>query len=341
MSDLLGNQDTIRASIDQFISQFGDFKHTEELNHSIWSLLRFYELQGSPSDCRMMTTVIKEIRKTRQVFGRYSDHRKVCVFGSARTPQDHIDFQMAESFSQAITKKGFMIITGAGGGIMEACNKGSELNMSFGLNINLPFEQDPNPYIASSPKLIDYHYFFIRKLAFIRESDATVLFPGGFGTHDEGFENLTLTQTGRCAPRPLVMIASPDSTYWTTWHQMIQTELLGRELVSPDDMHLYKVVDNVQDAIEEITQFYRVYHSIRYLPNYTVMRLETQLSSELIDEINQTFKHLLLEGSFTQTSAAEIQEEVQLYPDKPRLVFHFNRREYGTLHHLIRRINQG
>jgi len=340
MSDLLEHEDEIRASITEFTSKIGNFPHHEELTDSIWSLFRLHQLKGSYSDARLMTTTTKEIRKTLQVFGRYKDRRKVCVFGSARTPETHIDYIMAEELAREACRLGLMVITGGGGGIMEACNKGSEANMSFGLNINLPFEQSANPYIASSPKLINYHYFFTRKLAFIRESDATVLFPGGYGTHDEGFENLTLTQTGRCAPRPVVMIASPDSTYWTSWVDYVEKELLHRELISPDDLHLFKIVNSVEDALKEITQFYAVYHSIRYLPNYSVIRLEHPLSQEVLEELNDTFSGLLInDGTFKQLSADDIPEDSHLHPEKPRLVFPFNKREYGTLHRLIRRIN--
>jgi len=340
MKEDLRHKETTCKKINQFISEFGDFPHSEELTQSIWSLLRLHDLHGSLSDYKMMTRVIKEIRKTLHVFGRHADHRKVCVFGSARTPADHIDYQMAENFSREISKQGFMVITGAGGGIMEAGNKGAGVNMSFGMNIDLPFEQDPNPYIASSSKLVNYHYFFTRKLAFIRESDATVLFPGGFGTHDEGFENLTLTQTGRCAPRPLVMIADKSNSYWQTFAHMVKTEFLDKQLICPDDTYLFKVTNTIEDAIQYVTQFYRVYHSIRYLDHHATMRLNQPISPQLLDEINAEFKGILTEGKFVLGHAEDCADDAHFYPDKPRLIFSFDRRQYGTLHRLILRVNE-
>jgi uncharacterized protein (TIGR00730 family) len=334
------DKDVVLGQIDDFLSQFEGLGASDILRQSVWTLLRLHGSSNSTRhDALMVRRILRELRMTVKVFSKFKDVRKVAIFGSARTLPSDPSYQMAEEFARKITHKGFMIITGAGGGIMEAGNRGAAANMDFGVNIDLPFEQDPNPFIADDPKLVNYHYFFTRKLTFVRETDGTVLFPGGFGTHDECFETLTLIQTGRAAPRPVLMVAPAGDDYWDKMHEFIREKLELTGLISPEDMALYKVVHSVDEAVYELIHFYRVYHSIRYIGDKTVMRLNTFLSEETLAYLHDHFSHLLVEGMFRQCTSAETPEDCVNFPSNPRLVFNFNMKDYGTLTQMIHYLN--
>src|SRR5436190_19590956 len=208
---------------------------------------------------------MRELRYCFKVFAGYLGKRKAIVFGSACTPPEHPAFKVAVEFGRQIVEAGWMVITGAGHGIMEAGHVGAGREHSFGLNILLPFEQSANPVVHGDPKLMTLRYFFTRKLLFIKESDAVVLFPGGFGTQDEAFEALTLVQTGKSHIFPIVLVDEPGGTYWQAWQRFIESELLDRGYLSPADRFLYTVTDSVEEAVRTVTGFYRVYHSMRYV----------------------------------------------------------------------------
>lgn len=339
MSHLLNNKKEATEKIAQFLQSFGPFKSHDLLIDSIRTLMRSHTVNTTSSDFCLINTALNEIRESLKVFSPFKSYRKVCLFGSARTKEDQPHFQMAEAFSKKITQKGYMLITGAGGGIMEAGNKGSEPNMDFGVNIDLPFEQSANPYIADDPKLVNYHYFFNRKLFFVKESDATVLFPGGYGTHDEGFEILTLIQTGRCAPRPIILVCTEESRYWDDWEIFVEDQLLKQGLISPEDKSLYTICHDINEAVATIEKFYSVYHSIRYLENETVIRLNTPLPKTYIDTLNKNFSDILKSGEFKLKTIDDIPEEKDLFPDQHRLCFHFNTYNFGRLFQLINFIN--
>lgn len=336
--NLKTNKDDIYTHIKQLIDHIDSVEYHPDLADAIWSLLHIHQMNTPPSDLALTTTVIDELRRTFSTFNRYTDRRKVAIFGSARTPETHPEYLMAEAFAKLITQKGYMVITGAGGGIMEAGNKGSEFNMDFGVNINLPFEQHANPYIANDQKCIDYNYFFTRKLAFVKESDATALFPGGYGTQDELFEILTLIQTGRTSPRPIVMLAHPDSTYWHTWETFIRDDLLSNKLISSADLSLFTMTDSVETAVEYICRFYRVFHSIRYIENTAILRLHSRLDNTALARLNHTFSDIITDGQIKQMSVEDIPEDAHCYPDKIRLVFSFNMKDFGRLTELIRQL---
>lgn len=335
----MSDKPAVVEKLEAFVSQFETLSSIDLLKESMWTLLRMHDSNSTRSDARMVRRILREIRDTIKVFHKFKDVRKVSIFGSARTLPTDPSYIMTEAFANQITRKGFMIITGAGGGIMEAGNKGAMPNMDFGVNIDLPFEQDPNPFIADDPKFINYHYFFTRKLTFVRESDATVLFPGGFGTHDEFFEILTLVQTGRSAPRPIIMVAPKGNDYWKTLEAYIRTELLDRNLISPQDLSLYSRVESAEEAVHEITHFFRIYHSVRYIGTQTVFRLNTVLPEETMEKLQTEFAYLLRDGNFQLATTEETPEDCLNYPDKPRLVFNFNRHNYGGLIELIRFLN--
>jgi uncharacterized protein (TIGR00730 family) len=246
---------------------------------------------------------------------------------------------MALEFSRKISEKGYMIITGGGGGVMEAGNRGAG-DKSFAANIVLPNIQDVNPYVSKGEKLIHFKYFFTRKLIFVKESDGTVLFPGGFGTNDEAFEMLTLFQTGKAMPRPIVLVNAPKMTYWETWLKFIEKEMVKRNFISKEHLKLFKIVSSVKEAIDEIVNFYRVYHSIRFIGPHTVLRLNRSLPDSKIIELNKTFKDILVEGKIQTSGPSAIEKEQKDFVDLPRLVMKFDRHSYGRLNEMIRQINQ-
>lgn len=290
-------------------------------------------------DLSMVATTLKEFRQSFKVFSPFRDVRKVCIFGSARTPEDDPDYQNTMKFSNLITHRGFMVITGAGPGIMEAGNRGAEVDMSFGLNIKLPFEQQPNKYIDLNSKLVSFKYFFTRKLMFLKESDATVLFPGGFGTHDEAFESLTLLQTGRCAPRPLVLLASEGNSYWTQWRDFVESEVAGKGFISKEDLSLFTVPSSVEEAVEQVSLFYQTYHSVRYFQDLAVIRLNSGLKPSTVSELNRQFSDLLRSGQFELVEPDQFAMDSHDYQDKYRLVFRFDKMSFGRLCQLIWALN--
>ncbi|HTO59539.1 MAG TPA: LOG family protein [Pseudomonadales bacterium] len=294
---------------------------------------------ASVGDLKLAGAAIREMRTAFKVFAPYRHVRKVSTFGSARTQAGDPTFVLAETFARHIADAGFMVITGAGGGIMEACQRGAGRERSFGVNIQLPFEQEPNPLIKGDPKLILFKYFFTRKLFFLKEAHGVVLFPGGFGTHDEGFETLTLIQTGKSALIPLVLLDRPRGTYWKTWQRYVEEHLLRRAMIAREDLALYTVTDNVDAAVREITTFYRVYHSSRYVRDLLVLRLNHRLPDQFVAELADEFHDIVTRGTLVQRRALGAERaEVELR-HLPRLVFHFDRAHYGRLRMLIDRIN--
>jgi uncharacterized protein (TIGR00730 family) len=246
---------------------------------------------------------------------------------------------MAVEMSELIVKNGFKVITGGGPGIMEAGNKGAGREESFSLNIKLPFEQRHNPFIAGDKKAISFKYFFNRKLFFLKESDVTVIFPGGFGTLDEGFETLTLIQTGKSKPRPIILIEPPNSQYWNRWIGFVKSELSRGDFISRNDMSLFIHVNSVEKAIDEILQFYRVYHSIRYVGEKTVIRLNQALSSEDINALNKKYSRILRSGKIEPTDSLPAEQKDEEFLDLPRLVMDFNRHDFGIFHEMLHFLN--
>jgi uncharacterized protein (TIGR00730 family) len=291
-------------------------------------------------DVKLLSTALKELRYAFKVFSPYKGRRKVSVFGSARLPPEHPAYQQAVEFGRRAAEAGFMVITGAASGIMEAGHVGAGRENSVGVNILLPFEQEANAVIAGDVKLMHLKYFFTRKLLFVKESDAVALFPGGFGTQDEGFEVLTLIQTGKSHLFPVVMVDEPGGDYWKEWQHYVETALLGRKLISPEDVHLYKITDSVDEAMAEILQFYRVYHSMRYVSGELVLRLQRALPEALLERIRTEFASILEGGTFEQTGALPEESNDSHLAALPRLRFRFDRRSLGRLRLLIDTINR-
>jgi uncharacterized protein (TIGR00730 family) len=295
----------------------------------------------SRGDLKILSRTLRELRYAFKVFSPYRHVRKVTVFGSARTLPEQPVYEQAMGFGRAMAAHGWFVVTGAASGIMEAGHVGAGRDHAMGLNILLPFEQDVNPVIAGDSKLVYMKYFFTRKLMFVKESDAFCLMPGGFGTLDEGLEVLTLLQTGKHDMMPVVLLDQPGGDYWTVFDQFIRSQLLDRGMISPEDLSLYRLTDRVEDAVEEILRFFRVYHSMRYIHTNLVFRLHETPSEALLAEINDSFRDILIDGRFTVGEPLSEERDESHLANMPRLIFHFNRRAYGRLRQLIDRLNQG
>ncbi|MBK1791906.1 LOG family protein [Persicirhabdus sediminis] len=290
-------------------------------------------------DFKTMNRALKEMRYANEVFYPFRSTRKVGVFGSARTQPHEPEYQAAVDFSRKMRDANFMTITGAGPGIMAAGNEGAGREDSFGLNISLPFEATANSYIAGDEKLIDFNYFFTRKLSFVKESDAVAAFPGGFGTMDEIFETLTLMQTGKVRIYPLVLVDAPGGTYWKFWLQFVQEHLHRLNLISDSDFSLFKVTDNVDEAVEEITNFYRNFHSYRYVGDHLVIRLLKPLTKAAINKLQKDFKDVIKSGKIKLSEALPEEANEPRLAELPRLVFRHGHRDFGRLREMINAIN--
>ncbi|HTY61769.1 MAG TPA: TIGR00730 family Rossman fold protein [Acidobacteriota bacterium] len=295
---------------------------------------------GDIGDLKLINNCLKELRYSFKIFSPYRDAKKAVIFGSARSGKDSAEYKMAEEFAEKMTNKGYMVVTGGGSGVMEAGNKGAGPGKDFALNIRLPFEQKPNPYLDEKERLINFKYFFTRKLIFIKETDATALFPGGFGTNDEGFEALTLLQTGKSRPRPVILMEPKGSTYWAGWIRFVQEQLVKSRFIDRHDLSLFQVARSSDEAVEQIDAFYNVYHSLRYVEGLTVLRLNKPLSQRVLQSINHDFKDILTEGGIEPSPALREELEKGEYPNLSRLVMKFNLRDYGRLFELIRIINK-
>src|SRR6185295_8747463 len=267
--------------------------------------------------------------------------RKVTVFGSARTPKGEPPYEQAVAFGRAMAAENWLVVTGAASGIMEAGHVGAGREHSMGINIMLPFEQYANPVIAGDPKLVHMKYFFTRKLMFVKECDAVCLLPGGFGTLDEGLEVLTLLQTGKRDMVPVVFLDAPGGTFWQEFHQYVVRRLLGDRMISPEDRALYKLRDKVDEAVDEILQFFRVYQGMRYVKNKLVFRLKEKPHDELLAAINHPFSDIPTSGEFTVGGPLSEERDEPDLAQLPRLIFRFNRRSLGRLRQLINALNRG
>jgi uncharacterized protein (TIGR00730 family) len=338
------NNEQIDEQINQLVAdvvatKHGLFTDADLVREIIVTALKLIKDETGRGDIKMMNTALKELRYSSLVFGPHNDTKKIAVYGSARTSQDDPNYLLAEEFARKISADyGYMVITGAGPGIMEAANKGAGIEASFGVNIRLPFENGANEYLSPG-QVINFKYFFTRKVQFVKESDAFALFPGGFGTMDEAFELLTLVQTGKSDLHPIVMIDAPGTGYWRAW-ELLCHALADQGMISPDDMNLYLVTTDVDEAIEHITRFFSVYHSQRYVENRLVLRLTSEVPDELIADLNVEFADIVDSGSIVKINATQAEIDSDDNVELPRLIFQFNRRSYGRLRVLIDRLNK-
>lgn len=317
-------------------------RHIEDLIQTIKESADKLAADGSSrGDLKLISRTLRELRYAFKVFAPYRKRRKVTVFGSARTKPEEPAYQEAVKLGRAFAEENWLVVTGAAAGIMEAGHQGAGREHSMGLNIMLPFEQEANPVIRDDHKLVHMKYFFTRKLMFVKECDAVVCLPGGFGTLDEGMEVITLLQTGKRDMVPVVLLDPPGGRYWADLNEFLITHLLGNRLISPEDQYLYKVCDDYQVARDEVLQFFKVYHSMRYVKRDLVLRLNEPIEPMLLDAINANFKDILVDGKFTQRDVLPAEKDEPDLLQKARLVFTFNRRNFGRLRLLIDSLNMG
>jgi len=331
--------DGLRADLDTLLTDLPKLKHRELIQQALQTLIQMAEVETDRLDWKILNASLQDMGRAFRRFYPYRHVRKVAIFGSARIAPTTDVYRMTVEFAQRLTEMGFMVMTGAGGGVMQAGNEGAGPDRSFGLNIQLPFEQGANPFIAGDRKLINFKYFFTRKLFFLKESDAIALFPGGFGTQDEAFECLTLMQTGKSNLLPLVLIEPPGSDYWQSWQKYIEDHLLHHRLINPDDLSLFTITDDVNVACEAIASFYRVYHSSRYVGNDLVLRLNTELSDGDLAYLNDQFHDILVQKTIYKSGALPQEYEPEI-EHLPRLVLEFNQRDLGRLYQMIKVINK-
>jgi uncharacterized protein (TIGR00730 family) len=316
-----------------------DGVHPELIEEMVVTALKLGRDDAGRGDLKIVNTSLKEMRYSYLVFGPHRDMRKVTIFGSARTPPDDPNYLLAADFARVMTDdRGWMVITGAGPGIMEAGNLGAGRDLSFGVNIRLPFEAEANPHVHES-RLINYKYFFTRKLMFVKESHAFALFPGGFGTQDETFETLTLMQTGKSDIHPIVLMEAPGTGYWESWRSFVEGTLVEQGMIAPDDLGLLRHAASIEEAAEEITRFYRNYHSQRFVKGRLVLRLQHAPTDDDIARINDEFGDLVVDGRFERIEATQVEIADGDVPSLPRIRFHFTRRNIGRLRALIDTLN--
>jgi uncharacterized protein (TIGR00730 family) len=330
----------LKRRINDLIEYKGGGFNQESVADIIESALKLLHDVKDSGDVRVIKTAIRELRYAFRLFAPYSKSRKVTIFGSARTQPTRLEYQQAAEFGKKIADAGFMVITGAGGGIMQAGHEGAGLEKSFGANIRLPWEQSANPVIREDKKLVTFKYFFTRKLIFIRHSDAIVLFPGGFGTMDEGYEALTLMQTGKSQLMPLVLVDRPGGTYWKTWDKHVREHLLRDQLISPDDLNLYHITDNSDEAVKIITRFYRNFISTRFVKDIFVIRLKYAPSDSALQAMNEDFADIIVGPEIKRIEPTPEEVADDDCVGAHRIAFGFNRRDYGRLRQLIDVLNR-
>jgi uncharacterized protein (TIGR00730 family) len=331
--------EALDADVAALVERVGAPADADLIFELVASALRLARDGADRGDLKIANAALKEMRHAFSVFAPYRAARKVAIFGSARTQPDSPLYLQTRDFAAAMAALDWMVVTGAGPGIMEAGIEGAGADNAFGVSILLPFETTTSQFLADDPKLINFRYFFTRKLEFIKESDAFVLLPGGYGTLDEAFELLTLLQTGKAQPAPVIMLDVPGGTYWEHWGAFVAHELEGSGYVSLEDDHLFCVTDDVQTAVEEILGFYRNYHSQRFVKGRLVLRLREAPTPERLAALNAEFADIVVRGEMEVIGATPDEVADDDHVDLPRVAFRFDRHGWSRLRMLIDRLN--
>jgi uncharacterized protein (TIGR00730 family) len=303
------------------------------------SALRLSQDRADRGDLKIANAALKEMRNAFHVFAPYRAERKVAIFGSARTQPDDPLYDQTRRFAAAIAARDWMVVTGAGPGIMEAGIEGAGPDNSFGVSIQLPFEAATSQFIEGDPKLVNFRYFFTRKLEFVKESHGFVLLPGGFGTMDEAFELLTLLQTGKTNPAPIVLLDVPGGTYWQTWLAFVRHELIGRGYVGEGDLDLMRITDDIETAVDEILGFYSNYHSQRYVAGDLVLRMRRAPDDERLRVLGEEFADIIVQGGIERIETTPAERGDDDHVDLERVSLRFDRYGYARLRQLIDRLN--
>jgi uncharacterized protein (TIGR00730 family) len=326
--------------ITQLIAAVGSDSNDDLIRNLIVTALDMDRTDVDRLELKIAKQSLAEMWNAWRVFSPYADRAKATVFGSARTQPDHPDYQLVVELGRQLVKRGWMALTGAGPGIMTAAIEGAGRENSMGVNIVLPFEQRAAEIIDGDPKLATFRYFFTRKMTFMKESDAFVLAPGGFGTQDEAFELMTLVQTGKSRPVPIVLLDHPGSTYWDRWRDFVEGELLEGGMISATDSGLYLHTHDAAEAVEYLCSFYSCYHSIRFVGSRLIIRMQEALSDDALEQLNAEFDDLVVSGRIEPTEVTKAEQRDNDHVDLPRLALRFDNRSFGRLLLLIRRINE-
>jgi len=330
----------LQGRIRQFLKDLGadpEAFDTQLTSEMIYTCCRLYQEDHHTGQMKLINHSLREMRYAYKVFNQFPDNRRLSIFGSARTSEDHPDYLAAKEFSSLMAEHDWMCITGAAGGIMKAGHEGSTKEAIFGLSIRLTFESGANVHIEGDPKHINFKYFFTRKLMFLSHSDALAIFPGGFGTMDELFEVLTLIQTGKSGIVPIVLLEGLGGDYWDIWLDYVEKNLVQKGTINSNDVSLYYQAKTPEDGIEHILQFYSRYHSSRFVKDLFVIRMLSSLSEDHVQELNRDFKKIIAKGEIIQGGALPEEND---HPDLPRLIFHFTGHDFAILRQMIDRINE-
>lgn len=328
-------QDRIRLFLSDIGAESGAFD-TQLTSEMIYTCCRLYQEDHHAGQMKLINHSLREMRYAYKIFNQFPSDRRLSIFGSARTPEDHPDYIAAKEFSSHMAGHDWMCITGAAGGIMKAGHEGSTQEAIFGLSIQLTFESGANVHIEGDPKHINFKYFFTRKLMFLSHSDAIAIYPGGFGTMDELFEVLTLVQTGKSGIIPIVLLEGPGGTYWEAWLDYVEKNLIAKKTISPEDRALYYYAKDSDDAVQHILKFYSRYHSSRYVKDLFVIRMLTPLQDHQVEQMNREFASIISKGKIEQGRALPEEGE---HDELPRLMFHFTGHNFSTLRKMIDQIN--
>jgi len=303
------------------------------------SALALIDDQPTVLDLKIAGAALEEMREAFKMFAPFRDVPKVTIFGSARTQMADPLYMQARDVAAQLAGSGWMVVTGAGPGIMQAGMEGAGRDKSIGVSIRLPFEQGANPIISGDVKYVSMKYFFTRKLMLIKESRGFVCLPGGFGTLDETFELLTLTQTGKGLPVPIVFLDTPGDNYWETVHDFVGRQLVERGLVAATDTELYLVTDKCQEAVDEVIGFYRNYDSIRYVGHVIVMRLRQAPTDEQLASLNDRFGSFCAPGGIVRATPFEPERKENDKLDLSRITFTLSNHSSGVLREVINTVN--
>lgn len=326
------------GQIDEWLRAQNELVNADQYAGILRTLLKLAQDDAERGDLKILSRAMQELRHAFRIFAPYRHIRKVSIFGSTRVQENDAYYDLARSVGRELARAGFMVITGAGPGIMQAGHEGAGREQSFGVNIRLPSVQDANRYIRNDPKLMNFHFFFTRKLMFVKEADAVMIFPGGFGTHDELLESITLAQTGKTQLVPIILMDMPGGTYWSRWQEFLRDDVMSRGYISEREMTFFRTHTDAEIAVKEITKFYRNFHSYRFVKNELVMRLNDPPSPTLIDRLNREFADIVT-GEVRQANPLpdEANEADTLHLH--RLVMQFNREDYARLRQMIDVIN--
>jgi uncharacterized protein (TIGR00730 family) len=322
------------------VSESGANSNADLVQEMITTAVRLTRDSAERGEMKLVNAALKEFAYSFRVFKKWQSYRKISIFGSARSTPDEPVYEYTRRFAEAMAERNWMVITGAGPGIMAAGHEGAGAEKSFGASIRLPLESEPNIFIQGNTKLINYKYFFTRKVTFLKESDAFALLPGGFGTLDETYELLTLMQTGKSDLHPIVLLEEEGSTFWSDWLRFTEEQLLGRNLISPDDLHLIYHATSIKQAVAEVTRFYANYQSQRYVDGVLMLRLKRLPPEDKVRQLNDAFADILGPGGLQPTGPSEIETADEDELDCERLAAHFNQSSFGRLRRLIDELNR-